>query len=85
MQIYFIVCLYVLPLENQLSKEEVLDPINRFDPTTFVCLSQSRNVIFPLHMCSVSSIQMTVIACFVDIGRIVDHHCLEVIVLFFLD
>jgi hypothetical protein len=43
--IFFIVCLYVhvLSLENQLSKEKGRGPINQFDPSTFVCLSESRD------------------------------------------
>ena len=32
--------------------------------------------------CSVSSVQITVVVCFVDIGGIVVHHCLELIVWF---
>ena len=31
--------IYVLLLENQLSTEEGWDPINRFNTTTFLCLS----------------------------------------------
>jgi hypothetical protein len=34
--------IYVLPLEIQLSREEDWDPINWFDPTTFLCLSEAR-------------------------------------------
>ena len=73
---FFIVCLYVFPLENQLSKEEGWDPINRFDSSSLLCLSQSMNRSWAFGA------QMTAIVCFVDIGGIVDHHCLEVIVCF---
>ena len=34
--------IYVLPLEIQLSREEDWDPINWFDPTTSLCLSEAR-------------------------------------------
>ena len=78
---FFIVCLYVFPLENQLSKEEGWDPINRFDSSSLLCLSQIQEPVV-VFRCSLSSFQMTVIVCFVDIGGIVDHHCLEVIVCF---
>ena len=73
---FFIVCLYVFPLENQLSKEEGWDPINRFDSSSLLCLSQSMNRSWAFGA------QMTAIVCFVDIGGIVDHHYLEMIVPF---
>ena len=44
---FFIVCIYALLLEIQLSKRrEGLNAINIFNPSTFVCLSQARSWIF---------------------------------------
>ena len=34
--------IYVLPLEVQLSRREDWDSLNRFNPATFLCLSQPR-------------------------------------------
>ena len=57
-------------------------------PLTFLCLSQTRiwisNVIcYSLFLCLVfSELRWEVIVPVVDIGGIVDHHCLEVIVCF---
>ena len=79
----FIVCLYVLPLENQLSKEEVGAPLTGLTlPHCCACLNQG--TVFPssyvvVFWCSVSLFQITVIVCFVGI---VYHHCLKVVVCF---
>ena len=79
----FIVCLYVLPLENQLSKEEVGAPLTGLTlPHCCACLNQG--TVFPssyvvVFWCSVSLFQLTVIVCFVGI---VYHHCLKVVVCF---
>ena len=37
----FIICLYELPLDIKLSRGEGWNAINRFNPTTFLCLSQA--------------------------------------------
>jgi hypothetical protein len=39
---FFLSFVYVLPLEIQLSRGEGWDTINRFNPATFLCLSQAR-------------------------------------------
>ena len=48
--VYTFFCVYVLPLEIQLSKGEGWDHINKINPTTLLCLSQARtwisNVIY---------------------------------------
>ena len=59
------------------------DPMNRFDPATFLCLSHAvptwisnvmyRNLFFKMF----SDLRLEVIVRFVVIGRIVDHHCLN--------
>ena len=86
----------VLPLKIQLSRGEGWVPINRFNPTTFLCLSQARtwcvicHGLFYVHLFEVRgdcwfcwywwncwpSLFKTFF-CFVDIGGIVDHHCLK--------
>ena len=58
------------------------DPINRFNPTTCLCLSQARTWISNvkwcgLFLCSVNDVGLEVMVSFVDIGRIVDNHCLN--------
>ena len=50
--------IYALPLEIQFTRGEVWGPINRFKPTTFVCLSQARTWISWSFLCSVSSVKM---------------------------
>jgi len=55
--------LYVLSWTIQLSGQGGWDPINRFNPATFVCLSHARiwisnNIWRCLFLCSVSSVQM---------------------------
>ena len=49
---FFIVCLYTcaLPLEIQLSRVEGWDPYNWFNPTTFVCLSQSTTFLILIEL-----------------------------------
>jgi len=63
----------------QLSREEGLDPITQFNLATSVCLSKARtwisNAIYQSWSFFVfSKLRCEVIVCFVDIGRIVDHH-----------
>ena len=65
---------------RQLSKEEGWDPINRFKPSTFLCMSQSRNQ-FSIVICR-GLLVLEVFVRFVDIDEIIDHHCVEVIVRF---
>jgi len=55
---------YRLPLEIQLSRWEGCDPINRFNPATFLYLSQASTI-------WISNISYV---CFVDIDGIDDHH-----------
>ena len=66
----------VLPLEIQLSRWEGWDPVNRFNPTPSVCLSQattwiSNDICRSLFSCSI-------IRGVVNDG-IVDHHSLEIL------
>ena len=72
--------IYVLPLEIQLLRMGDCDPTNRFNPATFVCLSQVSypNVIF----CGLFYLQWVqsrweVILRFVEVGGIDDQHCLN--------
>ena len=59
------------------------DPMNRFDPATFLCLSYAvptwiSNVMYRnLFLKMFSDLRLEVIVRFVVIGRIVDHHCLN--------
>ena len=64
---------------TQLSRREDWNPINRFNPVTFVCRSQDRTSIsnFVSFLCSVNSAK--VIAHFADLGGIDYHHCLNFI------
>ena len=60
----------------------VLDPIYRFNPATFLCLSQARTWIFNVichgNFCvQWVQIKWEMIVRFVDIGGIDDHHCLN--------
>ena len=62
-------------------------PLTGLTPPHFVCLSQVRtsisNVIWRcLTFFCIQWAKMWGIVCFVDIGGIVNHHCLEVIVCF---
>jgi hypothetical protein len=59
LQVFFVVSLYMYCLGDPVNKRDGLDPINRFHPFTFLCLSQARawisNVICcGLLLCSVS-------------------------------
>jgi len=45
-EVFFIIILYLLLLEIQLSRGKCWDPIKRFNPTTYLCLSQGRTCIF---------------------------------------
>ena len=81
-QVFFIVCLCVLPLEIQISRREGWDPINQFNPTTSVCLSQARTWISNI-ICGgdffCAQLRRDMIVRFVDIGGSDDHHCLIVL------
>jgi len=73
--------IYVWSLAIQLSRGERWDPINRFNPAPFLCLSQAKtwisNVICQSLLCSVSSVKMRDDCSFCwYLGRIEDHHCL---------
>jgi len=49
--------IYVFPLEIQLSRGEGWDPINRFNPATFLCLFKARTWIFNVSCCSLFYVQ----------------------------
>jgi len=71
-----------LPLEIQLLRREDCAPINRFHPATSVYLSQAKTWIFNVmcldHIFLVfSDLRWEVILRFVNVGVIVDHHCLN--------
>jgi len=71
----------------QLSRGEGWDPINRFNPATFVYMSGSGFPTSYVVVCFVfSELRWEVIARFVDIGGIGDNHCLNFlfIIAFFL-
>jgi hypothetical protein len=75
----FLIISYVLPLEIQLSRGESWDPMNQFNPTTLLW-DQIQNLDFQHHMSPplllvFSELKWKVIAGFVDIGGIIDHHC----------
>jgi hypothetical protein len=79
----FIVCVYVLPLKNQLSKEEGWIPLTGLT-LPHICSCPNPGTGFPssyvmVFWCSGSLFQITVIACFVGI---IYHHCLKVVVCF---
>ena len=78
---FYFLFIYVLLLEIQLSRGEGWDPINRFNPATSLCLSQARTWISNIMLLSLifvfNELRWEVIVCFVDIGGIVDHHCLN--------
>jgi len=65
-------------------------PINQFYPATFLCLSLARVCIFQLPSVVVfflafCGFRWEVVAGFVDIGGIVDHHCLNFFLLFLME
>ena len=76
--------LSVLPLEIQLSREEGWDPINRLEPTTFLCLFKDRT-----HICIAYVVSLRVLWFEVRGSNsfcrsrwncgIVDHRCLNVL------
>ena len=62
-------------LEIQLSKRG--GPINWFNPTTFLCLSQDFQHHKSWYFFVFSDLRQEVVVRFVDIGGIVDHHRLH--------
>ena len=69
--VFFICFIFILQLENQLSRE-VSDPINRYNPAiSFLVLVPACGI------CAFNDLRREVIVLFVDIGGIVDHHCLN--------
>jgi hypothetical protein len=79
-QVFFIICLYMYCRWR--SSYQRGDPINRCNPATFLCLSQARIWISKVICSGLICVQWVqlgweVIVCFVDIGGIVDHHCLN--------
>ena len=60
------------------------DPINQVNPTIFISLSQARTCIFNAMCCGLLKLffmfnvfRQEVVVHFVDIGGIVDRHCLN--------
>jgi hypothetical protein len=56
------------------------DTIYRFNPATFLCLSKARTWIFKAisgGLFVFNGLRLVLIVRFVDIGGIVDHHCLN--------
>ena len=79
-QVFNRLFIYVLLFEIHLSLE------NRFNPATFVCLSQDRaqisNIICRGLFCvQCDQLRSEVIVCFGDIVGIDDHHCLNFLVI----
>jgi hypothetical protein len=71
--------IYVLSLEMQLSRRKDWDSINRLSSATFLCLSQARTCISNVRCygrCCVHWVKV-IGDCFVAVGGIVDHHCLN--------
>ena len=79
MILYVIGTLYDLhDLHQILIEIEGWDPINQFNPTTFLCLSQTRTWISNVVVFFMFNIlRQEVVVRFVDIDGIVDHHCLN--------
>ena len=67
-------------IDIQLLRGEVWDPNDQFNPTTFLYLSKSR-LGFPMSYVGVLivfiELRSKMSVPFVDIGGIVDHHCLN--------
>ena len=71
-------CVYVLPLEIQLSRRDGWDTIKRFNTAILLCLSQAKTWV-PNRMCRgiFFFVNGKVIIRFVDIGGIDDLHCVN--------
>ena len=69
----------LVPLEIQLSRGGVWNPINGFNPTTFLCLSQTRTWISNVICHGLFCVQWVQLRqeVIVDIGGTDDHHCLN--------
>jgi len=79
---------YVLPLENQLSREKSWNPINRFNPRHIFIPVPRQDMDFQLHISCRGSTSFVftelrgeVIVRFVNISGIVNHHFL---IIFFI-
>ena len=79
MILYVIGTLYDLHDLHQILIEidEGWDPINQFNPTTFLGLSQTRTWISNVVFFMFNILRQEVVVRFVDIDGIVDHHCLN--------
>ena len=55
----------------------VWEPINQFNPATYLCLSQARTWISIVICCGLFLCSVSWDVRFVDISEIVDHHCLN--------
>jgi hypothetical protein len=74
----------VLLLEIKLSRGEGCYHINRFNPRTFLCLSQARtwiSIIIRHGLFMFNDLRWELIVYFVNIGGIVDHHCLNFLII----
>ena len=70
---FFIIILYLLLLEIQLLRCKCWNPIKRFNPTTYLCLSQGRTYIFNAISWSFFDVAWLEMRCglfLVDINRI---------------
>ena len=71
----------LLPLEVKLSRWEDVDPINRFNPATLLCLFQADGICRGLF-----SVQwVKVVVPFVDISGIVDHYGLNFLSVIYIE
>ena len=81
-RLFYCLLVSVLPLEIQMSKVMGYDPINQFNPATIFCLCHARTWIVN-DKCNVvisfviNDLRYAMVERFVDIGAIVDHHCLN--------
>jgi len=75
---FSIVCLY---LYCHISDWESWDPINQFNPVTYLCLSQAgfgfQTPYVVVFIFVFGGLRWEVVVHFVDIGGIVHHHCLN--------
>ena len=71
-------------MEIKLSRGEGCYHINRFNPRTFLCLSQARtwiSIIIRHGLFMFNDLRWELIVYFVNIGGIVDHHCLNFLII----
>jgi len=80
--------MYKTLIDIQLLRGEVWDPINLFNPATLLYLSKSK-LGFPMSYVGVLivfiELRWKISVPFVDIGGIVDHHCLNFLFIMDID